>query len=615
MLRATLARGFDRSSLRTVLLLFFLALGIPTAILIYQAFDQLKWEAFHQHRLMAEELALRIDNRLVELIESEESHSFADYSFLVVAGDPEANFLQRSPLSSYPVDAPIPGLLAYFQVDARGGFSTPLLPRQSPDPRSYGIPAAEYAQRLALQQQLQQVLSRNRLVLARPDEQTTERRNASAKVSFDDRLVVAEAAEAMEAPADSDSEGQAAFDRLNESYANRNLGGNEQEVARLYGRVEDLLLDSSLAAQSRELARGRRQASAMEKPGGGQRSKRKELISVPEPTLQKKDMDKGEADVLSSVRVMTFESEIDPFDFALLDSGHFVLFRKVWRDGQRYIQGAVIEQQAFVQGLIANSFRSTGLAGMSDLIIAYRGNVVAAVRGQSGRNYLESSRELSGALLYRTRLSAPLADLELVFSITRLPTGPGGPLLGWISLILMLVLCGGVYLMYRLGLSQLELTRKQQDFVSAVSHELKTPLTSIRMYGEMLRAGWADEDKKQSYYEFIYQESERLSRLITNVLQLARLTRSDPQFDLKPVDLAELIDMVASKIASQIQGAGFVLEIDNGSIPGQTAVLVDTDSFTQVFINLVDNAIKFSAGAEKKLIELGARVTKDGTVL
>jgi signal transduction histidine kinase len=164
-------------------------------------------------------------------------------------------------------------------------------------------------------------------------------------------------------------------------------------------------------------------------------------------------------------------------------------------------------------------------------------------------------------------------------------------------------------------LSQLELVRKQQDFVSAVSHELKTPLTSIRMYGEMLLAGWADEDKKQGYYEFIYHESERLSRLIANVLQLARMTRNDPQFDLKPVAVAELVDLVRSKIASQLQRAGFELEIDSQGIPGEAAVLVDTDAFTQVFINLVDNAIKFSAGAEKKRIELRCSAQRDGAVL
>ena len=67
--------------------------------------------------------------------------------------------------------------------------------------------------------------------------------------------------------------------------------------------------------------------------------------------------------------------------------------------------------------------------------------------------------------------------------------------------------------MYRFGVGQMRLARQQQDFVSAVSHELKTPLTSIRMYGEMLKAGWADEAKRQTYYEYIHSESERLVAL------------------------------------------------------------------------------------------------------
>ena len=115
--------------------------------------------------------------------------------------------------------------------------------------------------------------------------------------------------------------------------------------------------------------------------------------------------------------------------------------------------------------------------------------------------------------------------------------------------------------MYRFAVGQLRLARQQQDFVSAVSHELKTPLTSIRMYGEMLKAGWADEAKKQTYYDYIQSESERLSRLIDNVLQLARLTRSSHRIDAKSVRVTELLDLVRSKVATQVERAGFELRV------------------------------------------------------
>ena len=128
-----------------------------------------------------------------------------------------------------------------------------------------------------------------------------------------------------------------------------------------------------------------------------------------------------------------------------------------------------------------------------------------------------------------------------------------------------------------------------------MSHELKTPLTSIRMYGEMLKAGWADDAKKQTYYDYIHSESERLSRLIENVLQLARLTRNSQQLELKRVAGAELIDMVRSKCATQVERAGFALDGPRRRARRHGARVVDADAFAQIVINLVDNALKFSA--------------------
>ena len=134
---------------------------------------------------------------------------------------------------------------------------------------------------------------------------------------------------------------------------------------------------------------------------------------------------------------------------------------------------------------------------------------------------------------------------------------------------------------------------QQQDFVASVSHELKTPLTSIRMYGEMLKEGWADEEKRQRYYEFIHDESERLSRLISNVLQLARISRNEPQFDMQPVGVAALMNNTESKISSQVERAGFELRFIQDESVNDATVSIDEDCFTQIIINLVDNAIKF----------------------
>ena len=113
-MRSTLT-GQDHKRLRRWLALFFVALAVPTAILIHQAYSQLKWEAFHQHQVLAQELALRIDARAQELLRAEEKRGFADYAFLTLSGDPAANYLQPSPLSRLPAESPVPGLIGYFQ--------------------------------------------------------------------------------------------------------------------------------------------------------------------------------------------------------------------------------------------------------------------------------------------------------------------------------------------------------------------------------------------------------------------------------------------------------------------------------------------------------------------
>ncbi len=610
----------NKGRLRLWLMLFFIALAVPTGVLVHQARSHLKWEAFHQHRMLAEELAARITGRYSELTRTEEIRGFADYAFLNVAGDRATNFLQRSPLSAYPVASDIPGLIGYFQVDTRGALSTPLLPAAGAEAKSFGISPEELAERQALAARIQQILSENRLVHggkgtlagrlsasgvgAGPEvvEQEELRRSELAPRAGTEYLEDRDLAVAA-APLAQDIAGQVAFDRLNKP-----VPAEEKKAPSSLGRVEDLKLDKRY-----ELEPGAYAPRAVMRSDEGllaKRSARKEQSALPEETRSAREQ-AGEA----RFRITTFESEIDPFEASALDSGHFVLFRKVWRDGQRYIQGMLIEQQPFLAGIIETAFRDTALSRMSDLVLAYQGDVLAAFRGEDARAYPMSAAELRGALLYRTRLAAPLGDLELIFSIKRLPAGPGGAVITWLALVLVMVLSGGFFLMYRLGAGQIELSLQQQDFVSAVSHELKTPLTSIRMYGEMLREGWASEAKKKVYYDYIHDESERLSRLITNVLQLARMTRNELRVDLKPGTIAELMDGVRSKISSTVERAGFGLEFRCEDAARRAVIRVDADCFSQIIINLVDNALKFAGKAETKCIDIDCRLQSDNTVL
>jgi signal transduction histidine kinase len=318
---------------------------------------------------------------------------------------------------------------------------------------------------------------------------------------------------------------------------------------------------------------------------------------------------------IAQVQVRIFDSEIDPLEFHRLDSGHFMLSRQVWREGRQSVQGALIDPEKFLRALVERDFRHTALSRMSELDITSWDSSIIRFSASESQRFLAAQEGWRGQVLHRAQLPAPLNDIKLVFRITKLPAGPGAKMVGWLGGILAAVLCGGIWLLYRLGLRQIAATRQQQDFVSAVSHELKTPLTSIRMYGEMLREGWVPEERKGGCYDFICAESERLSRLIENVLQLARMTRGGPSFELKTTTARDLLSGVRPRISAQIERAGFALRVVSDARAAATMIKVDEDSFAQIVINLIDNALKFSAKSADRRIELSCTDGGDQTVL
>jgi signal transduction histidine kinase len=598
--------------LRLFLGALMLALALPSAVLLWQTQQQLRWESLHQYRTLAEEMATRIDQTLQRLIAAEEARTESDYQFLVVAGDPNTSkMVQRSPLAQMPEAAQFPGLLGHFQIDADGVFSTPLLPDSVIDNAGFGLDDTELAQRTQKRRELFEVLSRNQLLAAREpsDKRLLEvvasastQAAASASVSDDSATKNSVNEESQNGKREAEYQGQAAFDRLNSAPTEAVAQYSNQ-----LGKVGDLKLSNAYVEAGKKDAQALEQKSAP--PQKAQtRVARKEQSAVPEVLDQKLKVGDEETASAHSAdpqqRVRIFESEVDPFEFGLLESGHGVLFRKVWRDGKRTIQGVLIDQAAFVDGVIAQTFKDSALWQMSDLVVAYQDQVLQLLPGNRAERSFSRAGEVTGELLYQTHLSAPLDRFQLLWTIKHLPAGPGARIVNWASLVLFAVLGSGFLAIYRLGLRQILLARQQQDFVSAVSHELKTPLTSIRMYAEMLREGWASEDKKRTYYEFIHDESERLSRLIANVLQLARMERNDLKLDLKPVRADTLLDMLRSKIHTQIERAGFTVDYALDPQCAARELKVDTDAFIQIMINLTDNAIKFSQNAAEHRIEI-----------
>lgn len=156
----------------------------------------------------------------------------------------------------------------------------------------------------------------------------------------------------------------------------------------------------------------------------------------------------------------------------------------------------------------------------------------------------------------------------------------------------------------------LEITRERREsmlktgFVSNVSHELKTPLTAVRLSAEMLREGRVKEEAQARYLEVIVRESERLTRLVDNVLDFGRLERGRRKFNLEARDVNELLS-VAEAQRPRVEAAGLTLMVRSAPMPVMRTF--DLDAVGQVLVNLIDNAVKYAASGKTVEVSVSER--------
>jgi signal transduction histidine kinase/tetratricopeptide (TPR) repeat protein len=167
-----------------------------------------------------------------------------------------------------------------------------------------------------------------------------------------------------------------------------------------------------------------------------------------------------------------------------------------------------------------------------------------------------------------------------------------------VAVVVLALLFGG-FLAIRSTAKELELAKLKSDFVSTISHEFRTPLTSIRYLAEMLQRGRVKgEGKKQKYYETITAESERLSRLIENILDFSKIEAGMKEYNFEEVDLAEWAGDIANRFQEQVAPQEFVINREISE--PMTKATVDREALSRALFNLLDNAAKYS-GASRNI--------------
>ncbi len=191
--------------------------------------------------------------------------------------------------------------------------------------------------------------------------------------------------------------------------------------------------------------------------------------------------------------------------------------------------------------------------------------------------------------LYRWRLQIAPRDAPLLEEQARQREANKAAM---IALSVVVLLLGVAFLMYA-NVKERRLNALKSDFIANVSHELKTPLSVVRMFAEMLLTGRvASPEKRKQYLEMICRESERLSGLIENVLDFAALERGAQKYAPLEADLSEIVTRAVETVRHRLESTEVRLDV----APDVPRVSVDEQAMLLAVINLLDNAVKYGEG-------------------
>ena len=314
--------------------------------------------------------------------------------------------------------------------------------------------------------------------------------------------------------------------------------------------------------------------------------------------------------------VGTMDIAIESFQ-AELNRQYIVFYRNVLRGEENFVQGFVVDLREYLKSIV-----DLEISDYTD-----KDNHLALRFNDRSGTIIAFGIDTRDAIkVFEEDLTEPLNNITMeIFvdkSVQKIGNSKGqivtnGQLLFLIGSIMFLLLGGGLISIYRLTQSQLNLAQKRQDFISAVSHELKTPLTTIKMRAEILQSSYAkmDDAKRMRSFDQIASESERLTRLIQNVLDLSKLDGNRWVANIRKDRPKAVLDDFVTMYTKNIEDHGFSLTVSCDTDIDKVQLMMDRDAVMQILTNLVDNSLKFSKNADYKMIIIELKIDVDHVYL
>ena len=531
---------------RLIFVAIFIVIAIPVIVLLSHSYAQLQASSLFGYKEHAFSVLQNLNKNITSDLAIEDRRSYADYRFIRSVPVFGGEEITMSELADFPLRSHYVGLVGHFQLDPSGNLSTPVLP----DGVLESIPMVDRDKRLAIRNKISQIL------------------NTSGFSAISSPSVMTQTS----------------------SSAEKSLDSTRKNDSKLIDQIYKQDLDISGSNKKKKTSKSRVE----------QITKTGDFAFGVEST--KLDTTGLLVRLINTESTHSMEAEIDFFQ-AIVDSNYIIFHRTVRRGADVFIQGFIVDARIYLTNLVKNEIEKykgvTKGTQQDPLVLAFIHKKQTFV-AFGERNNITTE-------LLSEPLQAPLSDITFKMYTTQ--KAPGGEFVLFIGLLMLTVIAIGLISIYHVTQSRMKLAAKRQDFVSAITHELKTPLTAIKMYAELLQNSWVvNEEKKQKYYGQIASEADRLSRLIQNVLNLSKLDGNRWNVQLRMEKPKRVLDDFVSTYSKNVEKQGFELTVSSDTDADNISLMIDRDAIMQILMNLVDNSLKFSKNADYKMINVELRI-------